>query len=424
MSKLAIKGGKSIIEHEWKKWPVVGKTEIELIKKVTESGNWSYNGPMETEFKKKWAAFNGSKYTILVANGTVSLQLAWEALGIGYGDEVIVPGLTWQADAATIVDVNAIPILVDIEEDSWCIDPAKIEAVITSRTKAIAAVHFYGTICNMDAIRVIAQKHNLFLLEDCSHQHGSVYKGKKVGTMGDVGSFSLQITKVLTSGEGGILTTDSFEIAEKLDALRNCGRRSVMSKLFSVDINLDTGNYVSEGNFIQSGNYRITEFQAAVLFGQLEKLPGQIALREENAIYLNSKLAQIEGIKPMRREPGTEVQSYYRFAFRYGREAFKGLSVKKFREALSAELNFPIISCSPPLNADELYVPQTKKRHRISDEYFEAINPKRFQLSVATKAFHETSVCAHHKILMGTKEDMDKIAEAVLKIKDNVDELL
>jgi len=320
--------------------------------------------------------------------------------------------------------VNAIPILVDVEEDSWCIDPTKIEAAITLRTKAIAAVHFYGTICNMDAIRVIAQKHNLFLLEDCSHQHGSVYRGKKVGTMGDVGSFSLQNTKVLTSGEGGILTTDSFEIAEKLDALRNCGRRSVMSKLFSVDISTNTGNYVSEGNFIQSGNYRITEFQAAVLIGQLEKLPGQIALREENAIYLNSKLAQIEGIKPMRREPGTEVQSYYRFAFRYGSEAFKGLSVKKFREALSTELNFPIISCNPPLNADELYVPQTKKRHRISDEYFEAINPKRFQLSVATKAFHETSVCAHHKILMGTKEDMNKIAEAVLKIKDNVDELL
>jgi hypothetical protein len=139
---------------------------------------------------------------------------------------------------------------------------------------------------------------------------------------------------------------------------------------------------------------------------------------------LNSKLAQIEGIKPMRREPGTEVQSYYRFAFRYDSEAFKGLSVKKFREALSAELNFPIISCNPPLNADELYDPQTKKRHRISDKYFQAINPKRFQLPVATKAFHETSVCAHHKILLSTKEDMDKIAEAVLKIKDNVDELL
>ena len=251
MSKLAIKGGKSIIEHEWGKWPVVGKTEIGLIKKVTKSGNWAYNGPMETEFRKKWSAFSGSKYVILVANGTVSLQLAWEALGIGYGDEVIVPGLTFQATATSVLDVNAIPILVDIEEDSWCIDPAKIEAAITSRTKAIAAVHLYGTICNMDAIRAIAQKNNLFLVEDSAHQHGSVYKGKKVGTMGDVGSFSLQITKAFTSGEGGILTTDSFEIAEKLDALRNCGRRSDINTLFSVD----TGNYISEGNFIQLSEY-------------------------------------------------------------------------------------------------------------------------------------------------------------------------
>lgn len=420
MSKLAVKGGKPIIEHEWDKWPLVGKTELELIKKVTESGNWSYNGPMETEFKKKWAAFNGSKYAILVANGTVSLQLAWEALGIGYGDEVIVPALTWQATAASVIDVNAIPVLVDVEEDSWCIDPAKIESAITSKTKAIAAVHLYGTICNMEAIQAIAKKYNLFIVEDSAHQHGSVYKGKKVGAIGDIGSFSLQNSKVLTCGEGGILTTDSDEIAEKLEALRNCGRRPVMKERFSSD----TGNYVSEGNFIQSGNYRITEFQAAVLLGQLELLPEQISIRDKNAIYLNSKLAQIEGIKPMRREPGTEVQSYFNFAFRYDRKAFKSLPVEKFREALSAELNFPFMECYAPLNAADLYSPLTKKRHKISDEYVEAINPKRFDLPVATKAYRETSVCAHHKILLGTKEDMDKVAEAIIKIKDNIDQLI
>jgi len=420
MSKLAIKNGKPIMEDEWPKWPVVEKKGTELIKKTTESGNWSYNGPMEAEFKKKWAVFNRSKYTILVANGTVSLQLAWEALGIGYGDEVIVPGLTWQATAATVIDVNAIPVLVDVEEDSWCIDPAKIEAAITSRTRAIAVVHLYGTICNMDAILTIAQKHNLFVVEDCAHQHGSVYKGKKVGTIGDIGSFSLQKLKVLTCGEGGILTTNSFEIAEKLDALRNCGRRPIMSERF----NVDTRNYVSEGNFIQSGNYRITEFQAAILLGQLELLPEQIALREGNALYLNSKLAKIEGIKPMRREPGTEVQSYFNFAFRYDCKAFKNLPIDKFREALSAELNFPFTECYHPLSADELYTPQTKKRYRISDEYFEAINPKRFALPITTKAFHEISVCVHHRILMSKRSNMDKIVEAILKIKENVDDLL
>ena len=420
MSRLAIKGGTPVRSADWLSWPVVGEKEIELVRKVTESGNWSYNGPMETELRKKWAEFVGTKYAVAVANGTVSLQLAWEALGIGYGDEVIVPGLTWQATAASVIDVNAVPVLADVEEDSWCIDPAAVEAAVTPRTRAIAVVHLYGTICNMDCIRSIAGKYGLYVVEDCAHQHGSVYKGKKVGALGDIASFSLQNSKVLTCGEGGLLNTDSYEFAEKLDALRNCGRRPVMSEMFGID----TGNYVSEGNFIQSGNYRITEFQAAVLLGQLEKLLLQVELRDENAKYLNSRLKDIDGIKPMRREEGTDLQSYFNFAFRYDRDKFKGLDVEKFRKALSAEMNFPFTACYSPLNGCELYSPLTKKRHRISDEYFKAIDPARFDLPVAEKAFKEESVCCHHKILMGSQKDMDQIAEAIVKIRENADDLL
>jgi len=420
MAKLAIKGGKPVRESQWPKWPVVGEREVELISKVTESGNWSYNGPMEREFRKKWAEYVGTKYAITAANGTVTLQLAWEALDIGFGDEVIVPGMTWQATAASVIDVNAIPILVDVEEDSWCIDPSAIEAAITERTKAIAVVHLYGTICNMDKIMDIARRYKLYVVEDCAHQHGSVYKGKEVGSIGDIGSFSLQNSKVFTSGEGGILTTNSFEYAEKLDALRNCGRRPVTEEKFGTD----TGNYISEGKFIQSGNYRITEFQAAILIGQLERLAEQIALREKNALYLNDKLNSIDGIMTMRREKGTEVQSYFNFAFRYDKNYFKGLPVQKFREALSAELNFPFASCYEPLNDCQLYSPLTKKRHRISEEYINMINPSRFDLPVCTKAYKEEAVCCHHKLLMGTKKDMDYVIDAIEKIKKNVDEIL
>lgn len=420
MSKLAIKGGAPVRNGSWGKWPIVGDEETRLIKEVTESGVWSYNGPMETEFKRKWAEFTGTRHAIAAANGTVTLQMAWEALGIGCGDEVIVPGLTWQATAASVIDVNAVPVRVDVEPDTLCIDPAAMEAAVTSRTRAVAAVHMYGTICNMDEILRIAGKHGLYVVEDCAHQHGSVYKGKKVGAVGDIGSFSLQQSKVLTSGEGGLLTTGSSRLAEKLEALRNCGRRPVISEAFGTD----TGNYVSEGYFIQSGNYRITEFQAAILLAQLERLPAQIALRDENAQYFNSRLSTLDGVKPMRRVPGTEVQSYFNLAFRYDKNAFKGLPAKKFREALSTEMDFPFTACYSPLNACELYAPLTKRRHHLSEEYVKAIDPERFRLPVCTKAFEDEAVCAHHKILLETGKDMDLIIEAIIKIRENVDEIL
>ncbi len=420
MSKLALKGGKPIKHDDWGVWPIGDSREKDLLSELVIGGNWSYNGPKETQILKMWSDFIGSKYAVAVANGTVSIQLCLEALDIGFGDEVILPGLTWQATAATVLDVNAIPILVDVEEDSWCMDPQKIEAAITPRTKAIIAVHLYGTICNMDEISKIAKKHNLFIIEDAAHQHGSIYKGRKVGTLGDLASFSLQNSKVLTCGEGGLITTNSFELHEKVDALRNCGRRPAAKEFFDND----TGNYVSEGHFIQSGNYRITEFQAAVLIGQIEKLEHQLQTREENALYLNSLFENYDGIKPLRREPGTDLQSYFNIGFRYNKSAFSGLDVETFRAALSAELNFPVMASYAPLNNCPLYSPLTKKRHKISDEYTKAIDPSRFDLPVASKIYTETSLCCHHKILLGTKNDMDKIYAAVEKIKLKVSELL
>lgn len=224
MGKLAINGGKSIRKKTWPGWPIVGKEELELISEVTSSGVWSYNGPKEKEFRRKFADYIGTKYAVCAANGTVTLQMALEALGIGYGDEVILPGLTWQATASCCVDVNAIPVLVDVEEDSWCIDPAKIKEAITSKTKAIIIVHLYGSNPKINEIIKIAKENNLYLIEDAAHQHGTVINGKKPGSFGDIGSFSFQQSKGLTSGEGGALTTNKKDLAEKLDALRNCVR--------------------------------------------------------------------------------------------------------------------------------------------------------------------------------------------------------
>ena len=263
---LALRGGtplRDVAADPWPTWPIWDKNDHHRLEQVLDSGIWSYSGPAEQECLSWLEKYFSNSRVVLVANGTVSLQIALEALDIGYGDEVIVPGLTWQATAAAVLDVNAVPVLVDIDPETWCLDPAACEDAITDRTKAIIPVHLYGCTTDMDAIMDIAKRHNLAVIEDASHKHGAEWNGQKLGTIGEIGSFSLQLSKVLTCGEGGILLARENSTWERLEALRNCGRRSLNA--FS---DATGGRYGEEGNFLQSGNYRITDFQAAVLLSQ------------------------------------------------------------------------------------------------------------------------------------------------------------
>jgi L-glutamine:2-deoxy-scyllo-inosose/3-amino-2,3-dideoxy-scyllo-inosose aminotransferase len=425
MSKLAIKGGKPVRDTKtspWPKWPVFDEKEEKSLLEVLRSGIWSYNGPKETEFNRLFAEFTGTKYALSAANGTVTLQMALEACGIGIDDEVILPGLTWQATAATVIDVNAVPVLVDVCQDTWCIDPVEIEKAITPRTKAIIPVHLYGNFSDMDDILKIAAKHKLYVIEDCAHKHGGEWNGKKAGSIGDIGSYSFQLSKHLTAGEGGALTTNSFELYEKLDALRNCGRRPLSDKSLTAD--KSEGQYIDVGNFIQSGNYRITEFQAAILVEGLKRLPAQNKLRDENAIYLNSLLKSLPGIIPMKRDARETKEAFYNFSFRYKKEEFRNLPVQKFREALGAEIGIEVAPSYIPLNNCSLYSPLTKPaRHRLSDKYWSEIDPSRFRLPVCERIHYEESACIHHKILMGSKADVELIATAIRKVYENSSEL-
>ncbi len=208
----------------------------------------------------------------------------------------------------------------------------KLIKAITPKTKAIIPVHLYGSFADMDAVMEIAEKYNLAVIEDCAHKHGGEWNGKKAGSIGDIGSFSFQLSKHLTAGEGGALTTNNSELAEKLDALRNCGRRPEGEEYRDVD--KGAGVYSDEGNFIQSGNYRITEFQAALLVEGLKRLPEQNKLRDENGQYINSLLKDFPGILPMRRDERETNEAYFNFSFRYKKDDFKNLPIEKFREAL------------------------------------------------------------------------------------------
>ena len=422
MAKLAICGGAPVSgkDKKWAKWPISSKADAELVAKITRSNRWSYDGPTEWEFAEKFTAYQGAKYGLCCANGTVGIQLALEALGIGAYDEVIVPAMTWQATAAACVDVNAIPILTDIEADTWNLDLDAVEAAITPQTRAVIVVHLYGCMTDMSRLQQICKKHNLFLIEDCAHQHGSFWKGKGVGSLGDVSSWSFQESKVLSSGEGGFNMCKTKDLFYKLYSLRNCGRPYAASPaVFGLNKPADMG-----ATTLQSGNYRLTEWQAALLLGGLSRLDKQVKDRDANAIKLSGLLADIPGVLPMRRRKEVTQQSYFNYAFRIDTEALK-VNNRQFCLALNMELGMPDEFEPPyePLNNCGLYKPRTKTRHILSPKYWKAIDPKRFRVPVAEEAHLNSGVVAHHQILMNSGKDMELLAAAVKKIVDNIDEL-
>ena len=201
--ELALAGGAPAVTMPAPRWPVTGKADEKRMAEVVRSGNWSWLGVHERAFCEEYARFIGGKYCVCLANGTVTIQCALQAVGVVPGDEVIVPGMTWVATAQAALDVGANVVLADIDPETLCIDPNAIEKAVTRRTRAIIPVHLYGCMCDMDAIMKIAAKHKLKVVEDVAHQQGSRWRNKGAGAIGDAGSYSFQQSKILTSGEGG-----------------------------------------------------------------------------------------------------------------------------------------------------------------------------------------------------------------------------
>ena len=388
-------------------WPIFGHEELEELRRVLESGIWGhidrsgYVGHYEPRFEREFADYHGARHGLCIANGTAALQLALEALDVGAGDEVIVPGLTWQATAAAALDVNAVPILVDVEPDTYCIDPAAVEAAVTPRTRAVIAVHLYNSLADLDRLTAICNEHSLHLIEDCAHSHGSAWNGRGVGSLGAIGCFSFQLTKSLTCGEGGFCTTSDDALRLRLDALRNCGRRPDGAS--------------DDWEPVQSGNYRLSEWQAAVLCNQFARFPDQLARRAENATRLDEAFAGVAGMTPMKRRSEVTRQGLYAYVVRYDKDAFDGLSTPAFRCALSAELGIPVGSTYEPLNHSPLYQPQTKRRYQGA--HWQEIDPARFALPVATRAYEEESVVIPHEVLLSDWSDLSAIVDVVELIR-------
>lgn len=238
------------------------------VKYVTDAllSTWiSSSGKYITQFEEKFADYCGCEYGVATSNGTTALHLALLALGVGEGDEVIIPDLTFAATINAVLHANATPVIVDVENDSWCIDPNEIKKAITPRTKAIIPVHIYGQPCDMDAIMKISQEHNLYVIEDCAEAHGAEVNGKKVGSFGHINCFSFFANKIITSGEGGMCLTNSKELNDRLRVLRDHGMNK--SKKYWHDV--------------VGYNYRMTNIQAAIGLAQLERIQDLLDQREE-----------------------------------------------------------------------------------------------------------------------------------------------
>jgi perosamine synthetase len=246
--------------------PNLNGNELKYLTDAFLSTWVSSSGKYIDKFESEFSSYSDCNYGVTVSNGTVALHLAMVALGIGEGDEVIIPDLTFAATINTVLHARATPVIVDVEEFSWCIDPKEIEKAITPKTKAIIPVHIYGQPCDMDAILKIAKKYNLRIIEDCAEAHGALYKGKKVGSFGDIGCFSFYGNKVITTGEGGMCTTNNSKLDSKMRVLRDHG----MSK---------TKRYWHD---VVGYNYRMTNLQAAIGLAQLERIGG---IHENRRIY-------------------------------------------------------------------------------------------------------------------------------------------
>ncbi len=392
MSALAIHGGAPVRTTPFGGWPVFGREEEEALLAALRSGIWgSIDGTFVKRLEVDFAEMQAARHGIACVNGTMALSVALKALGIGPGDEVLVPPYTFIATASAALMIGAIPVFVDVELDTLLIDPALIDAAVTPRTRAIIPVHHGGSPVDMDGVMGAARRHGLKVVEDAAQAHGAAWRGTPVGAIGDIGTFSFQSSKPVNAGEGGIMLTNDDELDELLWSYRNVGRRR-------------GGEWYEH---VRLGwNLRMTEFQAAVILEQMKRMPAQQAHRTEAAAYL---------VLPSRRDPGRHpapasptgsprTAGTPTTGGGWARRT-AGLPKMAFAEALRAE-GVPVFHGYTPLNRNQA----------VRDEIARLGGPLPGACPNAEKAEADEILMFSLPILMGTHADLDDVVEAVAKV--------
>lgn len=377
-------------------WPMHSDRELELVQEVVKSGQWwRMSGSKVEAFEQQFSKYQDVKYCMGVTNGTHAIQLALECLDIGKNDEVIIPAFTFVSTLTAVIYCNAMPIPVDVDKDTFCIDPDAIRKAITPRTKAIIPVHMAGHACDMDEICSIAKEHGLYVIEDAAHAHGAEYKGRKIGSFGEFATFSFQNGKIMTCGEGGAIVTNNDELYKKAFLIHGVGRPK--------------NDRLYEHLFLGS-NYRMNEFQAAVLIAQLERLDEHNVKRDKNAKALDELLSTIEGIEPQKYKEEASVNTHYMYMFYYNAEYFGGLTRNEFvncliEEGIPAYISYPAVY-NTKFFKDKHFMRNMGEENQYREYYLE--NSEKIQKEV---------VWLPHYTLLGDEQDLAEIKDAILKIQ-------
>ncbi|MCX6458777.1 MAG: DegT/DnrJ/EryC1/StrS family aminotransferase [Actinobacteria bacterium] len=405
MTVLAALGGAPVRTSPYPAWPQFDDQERTGLLRVLDSRDWwSSQGVEVAAWEDEWARYTNAAGAVAATNGTHTLEVALLALGVGSGDEVIVTDWSFFATIAAILTVGAVPVIADVVLETGCIDPDEVRAAITSRTRAIMVVHVAGSVADMDALTAIAEEHDLRILEDCAHAHGSMWRDQHVGTLGDAGSFSFQASKLMTAGEGGAIISRHADVLERMREYVNCGRHP--------------GTWYYR-HFNLGSNARMTEWQGAVLRAQLERFPHQQLTRSANADFLNAELATIPGVVPQGRDARCTAQGNYCYVVRIDESEF-GADRDRVRTALLAE-GIPLTTSYPPLHALDLFADPQGLAPRIRDrsaypDYASASFPVTDRLASTTLWFTTA-------VLMGSRKDAQDVVDALAKLKSHSAEL-
>ncbi|MFG1780430.1 DegT/DnrJ/EryC1/StrS family aminotransferase [Micromonospora sp. NPDC049051] len=375
---------------EFPEWPQYGDEERTGLIRALEQGQWWRMGGSEVDsFEQEFGDYHGSPHALAVTNGTHALEVALEVLGVGPGTEVIVPAFTFISSSLAAQRLGAVAVPVDVDLDTYCIDPAAVEAAITPRTKVIMPVHMAGQFADMDALDKLAADAGVALLQDAAHAHGAQWQGKRAGALGSVAAFSFQNGKLMTAGEGGAVVFPDEELRERAFLVHSCGRpRTDRDYLHGT-----TGS-----------NYRMGEFTAAVLRAQLARLDGQIALREQRWPLLSRLLAEIPGVVPQTTDPRTDRNPHYMAMFR-----IPGISIERRRAVVDA-----LIARGVPafVAFRAIYRCEGFWKAGAPDESVEAIAAR----CPNVEQIHSDCVWLHHRTLLGTEQQMHEIAAVLADI--------
>ena len=401
MPDLAILGGDATRQTPYPAWPPHDQRDIDAVTRVVQSGNWGgfpYPGAETRRFLDAFLALTGGRHAVAAMNGTLTLEVALRAAGIGWGDEVIVPAYTFQATAAAPMMAGAIPVLADIDADTFCISPAAIEAAITPRTRAIIPVHVASQMADMDAIMRIAARHDLVVIEDAAHAHGAVWDGRGAGTLGHFGSFSMQSTKILTAGEGGVLLCRDEEHAWRATSIIDCGRP-----------------HDPDGQFtVQGGNYRMSELQAALLSVGLERFPAQFNQREEMAAYMDEALSEVEGVRALPRDARHQRRAVYCYTFAIDPVTF-GAANQVVAPALAAE-GVPCFPGYDPMYRYDLFQP-LNSRLPAPSAFPERFDYADMRLPVTERISGLEGMWLGESVFRAGKSGVDDVVAALRKVQ-------